>query len=100
MNCTAYPWKGNCMLQIIREGRVPLQTIGAKIDCCSYIAPTIYWILLGIKNNKSLCSFTIHPERKIDPKKGQTLCLEFRLLGITCFLWTLRYIAYMEGSEG
>nr|WAJ53403.1 ribosomal protein S3 [Philotheca myoporoides subsp. myoporoides] len=32
----------------IREGRVPLQTIGAKIDYCSYTVRTIYGIL-GIK---------------------------------------------------
>nr|YP_010166039.1 ribosomal protein S3 [Melampyrum koreanum]YP_010541353.1 ribosomal protein S3 [Melampyrum setaceum]UYG18606.1 ribosomal protein S3 [Melampyrum roseum var. nakaianum]WRW11075.1 ribosomal protein S3 [Melampyrum laxum]QRV59963.1 ribosomal protein S3 [Melampyrum koreanum]UYG18532.1 ribosomal protein S3 [Melampyrum setaceum] len=32
----------------IREGRVPLQTIRAKIDYCSYIVRTIYGIL-GIK---------------------------------------------------
>nr|YP_010918261.1 ribosomal protein S3 [Chorilaena quercifolia]WAJ49165.1 ribosomal protein S3 [Chorilaena quercifolia] len=32
----------------IREGRVPLQTIGAKIDYCSYPVRTIYGIL-GIK---------------------------------------------------
>nr|YP_010030811.1 ribosomal protein S3 [Gentiana rigescens]YP_010030896.1 ribosomal protein S3 [Gentiana scabra]YP_010704653.1 ribosomal protein S3 [Gentiana cephalantha]QOV01687.1 ribosomal protein S3 [Gentiana rigescens]QOV01772.1 ribosomal protein S3 [Gentiana scabra]QXI84078.1 ribosomal protein S3 [Gentiana cephalantha]UGO88340.1 ribosomal protein S3 [Gentiana rigescens]UPH74637.1 ribosomal protein S3 [Gentiana cephalantha] len=32
----------------IREGRVPLQTIGAKIDYCSYSARTIYGVL-GIK---------------------------------------------------
>nr|YP_009768706.1 ribosomal protein S3 [Poeppigia procera]QGA86504.1 ribosomal protein S3 [Poeppigia procera]QIS99324.1 ribosomal protein S3 [Poeppigia procera] len=32
----------------IREGRVPLQTIRAKIDYCSYTVPTIYGIL-GIK---------------------------------------------------
>lgn len=32
----------------IREGRVPLQTIGAKIDYCSYTVQTIYGVL-GIK---------------------------------------------------
>ena len=32
----------------IREGRVPLQTIGAKIDYCSYTVRTIYGVL-GIK---------------------------------------------------
>ncbi|KAE9600957.1 30S ribosomal protein S3 [Lupinus albus] len=32
----------------IREGRVPLQTIRAKIDYCSYLVRTIYGIL-GIK---------------------------------------------------
>lgn len=32
----------------IREGRVPLQTIRAKIDYCSYIVRTIYGVL-GIK---------------------------------------------------
>nr|YP_010389372.1 ribosomal protein S3 [Harpullia cupanioides]UPQ44693.1 ribosomal protein S3 [Harpullia cupanioides] len=32
----------------IREGRVPLQTIGAKIDYCSYRVRTIYGVL-GIK---------------------------------------------------
>nr|YP_010920766.1 ribosomal protein S3 [Philotheca tomentella]WAJ53837.1 ribosomal protein S3 [Philotheca tomentella] len=32
----------------MREGRVPLQTIGAKIDYCSYTVRTIYGIL-GIK---------------------------------------------------
>ncbi|KAL6492512.1 hypothetical protein OROGR_033351 [Orobanche gracilis] len=32
----------------IREGRVPLQTIRAKIDYCSYIVQTIYGVL-GIK---------------------------------------------------
>nr|QUQ06968.1 ribosomal protein S3 [Sauvagesia rhodoleuca] len=32
----------------IREGRVPLQTIGAKIDYCSYTVITIYGVL-GIK---------------------------------------------------
>lgn len=32
----------------IREGRVPLQTIRAKIDYCSYIIRTIYGVL-GIK---------------------------------------------------
>ncbi|XLT71464.1 hypothetical protein HN873_027890 [Arachis hypogaea] len=32
----------------IREGRVPLQTIRAKIDYCSYTVQTIYGVL-GIK---------------------------------------------------
>lgn len=32
----------------IREGRVPLQTIGAKIEYCSYRVRTIYGVL-GIK---------------------------------------------------
>nr|YP_010891761.1 ribosomal protein S3 [Acer caudatifolium]QGW13817.1 30S ribosomal protein S3 [Acer caudatifolium]QGW14426.1 30S ribosomal protein S3 [Acer caudatifolium]WJO88443.1 ribosomal protein S3 [Acer caudatifolium]WJO88530.1 ribosomal protein S3 [Acer caudatifolium] len=32
----------------LREGRVPLQTIGAKIDYCSYTVRTIYGVL-GIK---------------------------------------------------
>uniref|UniRef100_A0A2C9WH41 Small ribosomal subunit protein uS3 C-terminal domain-containing protein n=1 Tax=Manihot esculenta TaxID=3983 RepID=A0A2C9WH41_MANES len=32
----------------VREGGVTLQTIGAKIDYCSYTIKTIYWIL-GIK---------------------------------------------------
>ncbi|MFQ6629059.1 hypothetical protein Gotur_007065 [Gossypium turneri] len=32
----------------IREGRVPLQTIGAKIEYCSYRVRTIYGILPGV----------------------------------------------------
>ena len=37
-----------CFVEWIREGRVPLQTIRAKIDYCSYPVRTIYGVL-GIK---------------------------------------------------
>ncbi|KAG4169342.1 hypothetical protein ERO13_A12G090125v2, partial [Gossypium hirsutum] len=40
----------------IREGRVPLQTIGAKIEYCSYRVRTIY----GNNKNKTLLVFTFY----------------------------------------
>lgn len=36
-------------VQWIREGMVPLRSIQAKIDYCSYSVRTIYGVLLGIK---------------------------------------------------
>ncbi|KAL1133259.1 hypothetical protein V6Z11_A12G026800 [Gossypium hirsutum] len=47
-NCRAYRRKEIARVEWIREGRVPLQTIGAKIEYCSYRVRTIYGVL-GIK---------------------------------------------------
>ncbi|KAB2037085.1 hypothetical protein ES319_D03G049300v1 [Gossypium barbadense] len=33
------------LVEWIREGRVPLQTIGAKLEYCSYRVRTIYGVL-------------------------------------------------------
>lgn len=47
-NCRTYRRKEIARVEWIREGRVPLQTIRAKIDYCSYTVRTIYGVL-GIK---------------------------------------------------
>ncbi|KAH1133302.1 hypothetical protein AAZX31_05G074800 [Glycine max] len=50
-----FRWTGHidgkeiALVEWIREGRVPLQAIQAKIDCCYYTVQAIYGVL-GIKN--------------------------------------------------